>query len=121
MSEIKFRGMDVMTGDWVYGSHVKTGMGMHYIIPQNLIADTLPQFKVDKNTVGQYTGLNDKNDQKIYSGDIIFIYDDEETESGWWENVFLHQGAFMAGDDNLLSNVHFRSKVIGNKYEGPEE
>ncbi|MED3549979.1 YopX family protein [Cytobacillus praedii] len=121
MREKKFRGLEILTGDWVQGSHLKTVTGSEYIVPQNLIGNHLPQYAVDKDTVGEYTGLEDKNGKQIFEGDIIFIYDDEETESGWWENVIYHQGAFMAGDDNLLSNVHFRSKVIGNKYEGAEE
>jgi hypothetical protein len=62
--------------------------------------------------------LTDMDGKKIFKDDIIFIYDDVKTESGWWENVIFHHGCFMAGEDNLLVNVHFRSRVIGNKYEG---
>ncbi|MEK3996709.1 hypothetical protein MKY29_18505 [Psychrobacillus sp. FSL K6-2365] len=36
MSENKFRGLDV-DGNWFIGSHLKTGTGMHYIVPQNVI------------------------------------------------------------------------------------
>lgn len=71
MREIKFRGLEILTGDWVKGSHVQTGTGTHFILPQNLIADSIPNYHVDKETVGQYTGLKDKNSKEIYEGDIV--------------------------------------------------
>ncbi|MCM3324259.1 MULTISPECIES: hypothetical protein [Cytobacillus] len=56
MREIKFRGIEVLTGDWVTGSHVITGTRTHYILPQNLIGASL-QFRVVKETTRQYTHL----------------------------------------------------------------
>lgn len=79
------------------------------------------QMKVFNNGLYEfepYSTLTDMDGKKIFKGDIVFIYDDEETEDGWWENVIFHRGCFMAGDDNLLANVHFRCRVIGNRKEG---
>ncbi|CAG9620855.1 YopX family protein [Sutcliffiella rhizosphaerae] len=74
----------------------------------------------DEIKLMQFTGLKDKNGKEIYEGDVIYIYDDDELGDGWGETVIYHRACFMAGDDNLLVNVHFRSVVIGNIYENPE-
>ncbi|GGB63784.1 phage protein [Lentibacillus populi] len=119
MREIKYRGLELMTGNWVYGSHLKTGTGLEYIVPQNIIADRLPQYAVDKNTVGQYTGLKDDNGVPIYEGDVYhqgdpnILYVVEYRGTGFFGKQIGNSS--YAGIDHWLDKI----EIIGNIYEHP--
>lgn len=116
MEEIKFRGLD-NNGNWFIGSHLKTGTGMHYIVPQNVIG-SLPQYSVRAETVGQYSGLVDIKGNQIYNADLI-----KDDENFIWE-VCYKQGTFYAKCDDLLalqilSTVNLYGVVVGNIHEHP--
>ena len=114
MKEILFRGKRVDNDEWVYGFLVKM-WGQYHIIDQN---DENSAYMIKPETVGQYTGLCDKNGKKIFEGDIV------ESPNGTqgfieWQNA---ECAFLVniGDDwQTMDDCPY--EVIGNIYDNKEE
>ena len=104
--QIEFRGKRLDNGEWVYGYYVKygfVGKEKPYIVPN--YASDLYAIEVDPSTVGQFTGLVDKNEKRIYEFDLIKGHE--------WEKGKSHR---HIGVVEYISNS-FRSVGI-NKYLG---
>ena len=125
MREILFRGKRMDNGEWVEGYYAPIGK-YHYILTGRL--ELVPylgfeHFLVNPDTVGQFTGLTDKNDVKIFEGDIVRYGDTIHRVVFEQRNGTAYFGLVYAACETLPFG-HYQDlkqiEVIGNIYDNPE-
>ena len=139
MREILFRGKRKSNGEWAYGNFVRGCVDdFAYIVEFGNKELCRNYVEVIPETVGQFTGLTDKNGKRIFEGDMIKPFDDEidkmvvefrqgqfllcsygergyMAEYGWEESG--NYGCFEA---EPLSSYGDDIEVIGNIHDNPE-
>ena len=135
--EIKFRGKDIENENgWRYGSLVVYPDGNCVIVEFDKDENEL-SYDVYPETVGQYTGLKDKNGKEIYEGDLIkslsgLVYTvifgtwvhDEKKEFPKIIDKYEHTGWCISLDGNtpceLLDSEVCSGVIAGNVHDNPE-
>lgn len=130
MREILFRGKRADNGEWVYGYLIQYNE-RHYIYYQKpdemcQTGSWLTGERVIPETVGQYTGLTDKNGKRIFEGDIVKVYIKGYCTIctvGWAETVAhfqLWQINTIPKTPTNLNLGNYDCEVIGNIHDNPE-
>lgn len=116
MREILFRGKRLDNGEWEEGFYnfckKRTGENIHFIRPIGL----QDAFQVDPAAVGQYTGLQDKNGERIFEGDIVLDCGEPCVimfENCCWKELYQNDYWSFIYDDSVV-------EVIGNIHDNPE-
>ena len=139
MRAIKFRGKTELTSEWVYGFytmgslvHVEHPEKDERIVPRYLIDDGLLH-DVIPETIGQYTGLTDKNEKEIYEGDILDVHipcnsigkEEHRTRVVVWNEKYARfefqnkKGDCIADSVGAKYNLVYYM-VVGNIHDNPE-
>lgn len=129
---IRFRGFNKKRGIWLYGNYI-LNRGAHFIAPQEFAdGKTWEDYEVEEESIGQFTGLTDKNGKEIYEGDIVQWGDSEhkikqvvEFRNGAFGYVYDTIGSFVPYAAN--TNFDFaalgtdkRFEVINNIHDNPD-
>lgn len=133
MREILFRGKRKNNGKWVYGFYAlfASNKGLKHGIYTGTETGCVIPYEVDPETIGQFTGLTDRNGKKIFEGDIVKEWSSHwktplKTEINIYEVVCEYLGSLHLirkteyGENSTPLYRRSVVEVIGNIYDSPE-
>ena len=128
--EIKFRGKSKNSGEWLYGYLFNYELSLTAVTPciniciPASLEEVYSDCTVYSDTIGQYTGLRDKDGKEIYEGDIVYIGSNLKAVVIWFN------GSFRFKDELSCKATYFEDIgvvmrdydvcIIGNIYDNPE-
>lgn len=106
MREILFRGKYTINGEWIFG----------FLVSENNIGNLVEFAPVIPTTVGQFTGLTDKNGKKIFEGDILKAIAGNPVGEPIVANVVPN-----LNDYELMWDIEhsYELEIIGNIHDNP--
>lgn len=123
MREIKFRGKRIDTGEWVYGNLLQDS-GLCFIVKniEELTEKPLNECLVNSDTVGQYTGLKDRNGKDVWEGDLLRTPEGNIMIAEWVGSGIVTRCLTPTYDGMINTNRYAFpvSKKIGNIHDNPE-
>ena len=140
MREILFRGKRTINGDWVYGDFVR-GNERKSLRDSIFVYDSETQsfndYEINPSTLGQYTGLTDKNGKRVFEWDILHIAKIADGLGGYYQppldypvNVVVKwdlcawMWETLCEDKRYISFpdawCHYECEVIGNVHDNQE-